>query len=113
MPCLSYEPISDSVANTLNKAEQEVKKATRERNNFEAALCAVLSVCESENINVIDMIDYAEAGITKKQVESWWKNHKAKDAKRREAEREAKRKEELKQKALKKLSPAERKALGI
>lgn len=104
MPCLTYDPIT---------SERHVQEITKERNNFEAALCAVLTVCEKENINVIDMIDYAEAGITKKQVESWWEEHKEKDAIRRKTEREAKRKEELKQQALKKLSPAERKALGI
>ena len=60
-------------------------------------------------INPLDHINYAEAGITRKELEQWWKQHKMLDAKHREAERLKK----LRESALAKLSEEERKVLGV
>ena len=57
----------------------------------------------------LNHINYAEAGITRKELEQWWKQHKKLDAKHREAERLKK----LRASALAKLSEEERKALGV
>ena len=57
----------------------------------------------------LDHINYTGAGITRKELERWWKQHKKLDAKHREAERLKK----IRETALNKLTEEERKALGI
>lgn len=57
----------------------------------------------------LNHINYTEAGITRKELERWWKQHKKLDAQHREAERLKK----LRASALNKLTEEERKALGI
>lgn len=57
----------------------------------------------------LDHINYTEAGITRKELEQWWKQHKKLDAKHREAERLKK----LRASALSKLSEEERNVLGV
>lgn len=57
----------------------------------------------------LDNINYAEAGITRKELEQWWKQHKKLDAKHREAERLKK----IRETALNKLTEEERKVLGV
>ncbi len=60
-------------------------------------------------LNPLDLINYQEAGIKRTELEKWWKDHKALDAKHREEERLKK----LKKSALAKLSSEEKKALGL
>jgi hypothetical protein len=75
---------------------------------FEAALCGVLTVIENTNQldKLLGKIDWKEAGVSRAKVEKWWAAHTAADKKRRQ-------KEALKTAALGKLTPAERKALGL
>lgn len=79
----------------------------------ESALCAALDALESfakpaarGNETSLDLIDYAAAGITKKELLAWRKKHKELDKQHR-AEELAK----AKKSALAKLSDVERKAL--
>lgn len=79
-----------------------------------AAFAKFLSETSSEfggkvDENPLNYIDYGEAGITRKELEKWWKEHKALDAKHREAE--ALKKARIV--ALSKLTDIEKKALGI
>lgn len=60
-------------------------------------------------LDPLDLIDYAEAGIKRADLEAWWKNHQALDKKHREEERLA----NVKKAALAKLTAEERRALGI
>jgi hypothetical protein len=90
----------------------------------ESALCQTLAALEiahkaaaANGMNgkgdVYDRIDFEAAGITKTELVKWYKEHKALDAKHRK-EAEAKRKQDnLRDTALAKLTPAERKALGV
>ena len=57
----------------------------------------------------LDHINYTEAGITRKELERWWKQHKKLDAQHREAERLKK----IRESALSKRSEEERKVLGV
>lgn len=59
--------------------------------------------------NPLTLINYAEAGVERSELEAWWKNHQALDKKHREEERLV----NIKKAALAKLSPEERKVLGI
>lgn len=81
----------------------------------DAMLCGVLSALEHLNSfdQVVENIDWHEAGISKKALLSWWKRHKEEDARRKLQEAKAKAKEEKVQKALSKLSKDERKLLGL
>ena len=81
------------------------------------ALCAVFRALAKEKgllmEGLLNQIDWKEAGVSKKQVLDWWKNHEEQDRlnlERKEREAAAKK---LKKDALAKLTPEERKALGI
>jgi arsenate reductase-like glutaredoxin family protein len=82
----------------------------------ESALCQTLADFQRSLIelnamhnNPLDYIDYVKAGITRKELERWWKPHKKLDAQHREAERLKK----IRESALSKLSEEERKVLGV
>ena len=85
----------------------------------ESALCQTLAALERAFTyadgkgSFYDVIDYEAAGITKQALVMWHKEHKKLDAKHRK-EAEAKRKQDnLRETALSKLTPEERKALGV
>lgn len=81
---------------------------------LEAALCGILTVLEKEErIFSLDDVDWDEAGISRKAVDTWWKRHKKEDKARRAREEAAKRKNELKKIALGKLTAEELEVLGI
>jgi len=46
-------------------------------------------------------------------MRDWWRDHKEADARRQEEDAEEKRQDRIKARALKKLNPADRKALGL
>lgn len=77
-------------------------------------LCGVFSVLEKQGIlyKVLSEVDWAEAGVSKASTVTWWEHHKIEDQLRRQREQQAAELKRLKQKALNRLSPAERKALG-
>ena len=86
--------------------------------DFEAVLCGILTAA-SEGILVgrvdglMDVVDWKEAGVSRKTVEAWWKRHQKEDADRRAREAAEQRRTALKQSALKKLTAEERAALGL
>lgn len=113
MPC--FDPLDSRSSEIIYRDNPEVA----------AMLCAVLSFMEQDEdfvrntylLHALDNINWDEAGVTRKRLESWWKQHKLEDNARRqreqkERERQIKRKA-LRQKAMDKLTPAERRALGL
>lgn len=82
----------------------------RRLRDVEAMLCAVMSVTPG---TVIDKIDYKEAGVSKSTLIRWWEEHRRKDDERRSRERAREAQRKAKADALAKLSPAERKVLGL
>ncbi len=85
-----------------------------------AALCGILGVMEADPalkgkdyMFLLDRIDWREQGITKAWLLKWWENHKEEDKARRKREAEKKAQKALKEKTLAKLTPQERKALGL
>jgi hypothetical protein len=128
MPC--YTPdANDYAARVARRAklEKRFQKEVTKKKQLEAMFCAVLTVLEGNTDRfqaLLDSIDWVEAGVTKDQLVGWWEDHKREDAERRakeqevedrrRAKKEAKEnKERLKKAALEKLTPEERKALGI
>jgi hypothetical protein len=87
--------------------------------DFEAVLCGLFTALEGrEQINDmlplwLSSVDWKEAGIKRKQVETWWRDHKAEDERRRKREKAEKRTADLRLTAISKLSPDELAALGI
>lgn len=78
----------------------EEEDRRRNENSFlTAALCATLTFLEDRFVNPFDYLDYKEAGITRRQLEGWWTEHKRQDElrrKREKEERERKRQERMK-----------------
>ena len=114
MPCRDYYD---------DHPEQYFKDVTepalKKRISFaESALCAALTTIETILTkqgsgdfgyrDAYDAIDYKEAGITEKELREWHKNHKKLDKMHREDEQR-----KLKASALAKLTPEEKKALGL
>jgi hypothetical protein len=100
--------------------ESEVSGLRRQVSFAESVLCQTLAALEKAVGNPLDLIDYREAGVTRSELEKWWKNHKALDAKHR-AEEAAKKKEAAEKRAkakkrkelLAKMSDEEKEILGL
>lgn len=107
MPCL-YEETEYEKAERRKKYQAKQDKIFNENKFLEAALCAVLTAItgpmQFQIRELIVKIDWDEAGITSAQLETWWTDHQKKDAIRLEQERNQ---------ALAKLTPAEKKLLGL
>lgn len=81
----------------------------------ESALCATLGTMQTMlkdmgaiSTDPLDYINYEEAGMSRTALEVWWTNHKRLDAKHR-----AEAAEKARAAALAKLTPEERKILGL
>ena len=130
MPCRDYYDdhpqayFGDQLANK----DQEIKKLKNRISFAESALCGVLRAGEKnvgERIgNLIDLIDFEDAGIKQKELEKWFAEHKILDERiRKEAankktialmkKTEADVKRRKKRQALAKLSEEERILLGV
>lgn len=115
MPCRDYY---DDHPEAYFK--QVTEPALKKQVSFaESALCQTLAALENMRTTLstvtavmgsaLDYVDYAAAGITRKELEAWWRNHQKLDAKHREEERV----KNLKKAALAKLTPEEKDALGL
>jgi len=88
--------------------------------DFEAVLCGILSNIrdranrrEDPIGNLFESVDWEEVGVTRKRVEKWWKDHQKEDEERRAREALEAARKRVRDEALAKLTPAERKALGL
>lgn len=97
--------------------EEEREIERRRSDFFEASLCGIFTFLKNQPVkvleDVLDNLDYEEMGVTRKELEDWWRAHQREDEKRRKREEAARRKAELKAQALAKLTEEERKALGV
>lgn len=115
MPCRSddFQPSPEVTYNGLTGAK------------LEAALCGVLTVLDSRsrvgatpNVgnligNIFNEVDWIEAGVTKGEVVQWWMRHKKADDARKEQESRDRLAYAARASALAKLTPEERKLLGL
>ena len=103
MPCITWEDAAD------RSHEDKVNKKTR------AALCAVLTVLELKGSldDALNSIDFKEAGVKRVWLEDWWEEHKKEDEIRRANEERSRITQEKVKSAISKLTPEERKLLGI
>jgi DNA-directed RNA polymerase specialized sigma24 family protein len=100
MPC-QYDPSPEEErAWRKQQTEKEIKPIKDQLDIATRLLCLAC--------HLLDNYGYFNYGSVDKELSDWWKNHQEDDRKRAKKE-----KEELKQNALKKLTPKERKALGL
>ena len=80
---------------------------------LKGVLCGILSTFDADQLETaLTGVNWKEAGVTRAQFDAWWENHQVQDAQRRRWEQEEVRKKRLRASALKKLSRAEREAIG-
>jgi hypothetical protein len=106
----------------MRESSDELYRLRDQHQKIEAVLCAVLTKLEKDDLylSVLKDVDWKEAGVSATFVDKWWLRHKLEDEKRRlreakEAERNREKEERRKQKeaVLAKLTPEERKLLGV
>lgn len=94
-----------------------IKPIYQDNPRMVAMLCAVLTCIEKGPVynleHLLKSIDWREAGITRKDIENWWMDHKRQDRRRRKMEQERVRKEIVRKTALQKLTAEEKKLLGL
>ena len=83
--------------------------------NIAAMLCGIATVLEDDGdlSSVLDKVDWKESGGSKKKFKAWWASHKAADAERKAEEETIREKAERVEEILAKLTPEERKLIGI
>lgn len=105
-------PCSDGGYNDEVRVSRE---SVTEHKMLEASMCGLLTQLEKEGCLALwlERVDWAEAGVKRKTLETWWRRHKAQDESRRAREAAEKRKAELKKIAIGKLTAEELEVLGI
>lgn len=131
MPCRDYMDDNPGAyyGERLRDKEAEIERLQKKLSFAESTLCAVLRAIEKAGLNLFNNIgpidvDWVDAGVKPKDVSTWFFKHKeidmairARTAKERaeklEKEAKAKALKRAKEAALKKLTPEERKLLGV
>jgi len=82
---------------------------------LDAMLCGIASTLEKQNClqQVLDSVDWCEVGITRQIFDVWWAEHKQRDSVRRNAEQARRDHKQRRQEALDRLSPEDRRLLGL
>lgn len=80
------------------------------RTDYVRQLCKVLTNLSEKDKKAIIYDAYNK---TSRQLADWWERHQAADRKRKQVEAEAKREAKIRREALRKLTPAEIKALKL
>lgn len=96
--------------------EDRYSEISKELSKVSASLCAVLTVLEGDDAAfsaILKKIDWKEAGITKREFLMWWEDHKEQDKIRRARVAKELREIKIRKDALAKLTPEERKILGV
>ena len=102
MPCVSFDD------------DEETRDQMLDRVVPPAMLCAFIQLLTPRQLRtVLSRIDWEKAGITEPMVMEWWRMHQTRDALRQQEARERAEQEVRRRSALLKLSPEERKALGL
>lgn len=93
------------------RAEEEAAKQQKHVRFLEAALCACV---RGLGVSAVGMLlDAHESGVAPAELLKWWEEHEGKDTDRRLMERYASERQAARRSALAKLSPVEKRALGL
>jgi hypothetical protein len=110
MPC--YEPNQDDIARAEYYARCQ---------RIEAVLCAFAKFLSQQEVGykvsalveAVETINWSEVGVTKKFFWQWWEEHQQRDVEYQRRKKQQARLEQRRQRALNKLTPRERRALGL
>ena len=133
MPCIVHETEQERREAARRHAQeltgplhQEIDRLKTQLAERDAMLCGILDLMDNGPLlasdskgrpqmvrlnDLLEMVDWKEAGVTVEQVLSWWAEHQEKDRQRRA--REAATREARRRIVLSKLSAEERELLGI
>lgn len=113
MPCIVETP------------EDRIDELATENKRLKGALCAALRTLYAQHTdptwpsmpvttprNAHALVELVDSGVSAEWLRNWWHSHYDQDLARREQETVAAQRQQLRDQALKKLSPAERAALG-
>lgn len=80
-----------------------------------ARLCAIFKVLQKNKLltEILNQVDWKEAGVTKQSTLEWWARHQKEDLRRRQIEREEFLRKQRRNKILSKLTDEEKKELGL
>jgi hypothetical protein len=108
-------PCTDSRDNDNTDLYTEIGRLREENAKVSAIACAALRALDENNM--LEEIDYEEAGITRLGTVEWLEKHKLADKRRKEKEEKDRRRADAvlsaRRSGLSKLSPLEREALGL
>lgn len=105
MPCRDYyDDHPEQAFRDLIEPEYKKKIAF-----LESALCGAMNALEKHNLETYKVIDFKEAGITPKELKTWYKEHQKQDSIRKAEEA----KKKIKENALAKLTAEEKEILGL
>ena len=81
--------------------------------NLHAMLCAITTVLHHQNQlkDILDRVDWAEAGVSYLKFHLWWEAHRLADQQRRLRKAELLRIKQLRDSAVSKLTPEELEAI--
>lgn len=88
------------------------QKSAKDNQICQAVLCGIFSGVADIN-SVLKYLDFAEIGVTRREILDWWEEHKEYDRQRRVIVKIQKERENLKKLALLKLTEEEKRALGL
>jgi hypothetical protein len=89
-------------------------KIRRELEEAEAMLCMIMRKMKAGGVVLfLEEEDFQEAGVTQVAFDAWWSRHEYQDEARRKAAIREKEAAKKKQAILNKLTPEERKILGV
>lgn len=92
----------------------ERSRIARLNSKLEATLCGIMTANEEdEGADILDHVDWKEAGVKREWVEKWWVKHQEKDRKRKERKAKRKAAKAKRREALEKLTPEERQLLNL
>jgi len=96
--------------------EDRYSEISKEKAMLRASLCALMTALETDDAAfgaILKKIDWKEAGVTKRELLMWWEDHKEQDRVRKVRETKEAAEKKLRAEALAKLTPEEKKVLGI
>ena len=92
----------------VDESPEEQEKRTREHFNHNSEVAEMLCALLTENPLPTNYLNKIHPGIVE-----WWELHKLRDEAKAKREKNDKKTAELRKNALSKLTPAERRALGV
>jgi hypothetical protein len=114
MPCRDWD---ESTRIQVVADHEKEARLQREIDFLEAALCGLIRSLPITGFVTrkypFERVNFKEAGIRRGQLQTWWEQHQIRDNRKVHEEMAEEARKKLRKKALAKLTPRERKLLGV